>query len=112
MRHGQDDITTPGGKVAELQVCVRCTRPFVVPMSIVDILDADRYLVEMSCTNCGHTALAPHYDEELEALDFELQASADQIREALDVLALVAEHEWADRFAAALQDDHILPEDF
>ena len=109
--HGHED-TLHRDNVAQLQVCGQCRRPFIVPKSIVDILDADRYLVELGCTNCGHTTLSQHYDEELEALDGELQASADQIREALEVISLVDELERIDRFADALRDDHILPEDF
>jgi hypothetical protein len=112
MRPGQDDTLHRDGDVAQLQTCTECTRPFVVPLSIVDILDADRYLVELACQNCGHSVLAPHYDDELEALDFELQASADQIREALEVISLVDELDRIDRFAKALRDGHILPEDF
>jgi len=111
MRPGQDDTLHPRD-VAHLQVCTNCTRPFVVPKSIVDILDADRYLVELACSNCGHTVLAPHYDDELEAFDRELEASMQQIREALHVISLVDELERIDRFTAALREDHILPEDF
>ena len=110
--NGHEDTLASGLRAALLQICAECDRPFVVPRSIVDILDADRYLVELGCSNCGHTSLAQHYDEELEALDFELQASADQIREALELISLVDELEQIDRFAAALGADHILPEDF
>ena len=110
--NGHEDTLATGARAAALQVCSGCRQPFVVPRSIVEILDADRYLVELGCANCGRTVLAQHYDEELEALDFELQASADQIREAVELLTLVDELERIERFADALADDHILPEDF
>lgn len=112
--HSHEDTIhdAPAGVARALQMCSACDRPFVVPRSIVDILDADRYLVELECANCGHAVLAQHYDDELEALDYELQASADQIREALELISLVDELEKIDRFVAALEGDHILPEDF
>ena len=96
-------------RAAQLQVCTECHRPFVVPRSIVDILDADRYLVELGCANCGHTVLAQHFDEEL---DRELVNATAQIRAAVEVIETVDDMMRLDRFAEALHADHILPEDF
>jgi hypothetical protein len=112
MQHRQDDILHTSEGLAQLQVCGACAQPFVVPLSIVDIIDADRYLVELSCSNCGNTVIRAHYDSELEDLDRELEASTAQIRDALEVIELVDELERIDRFALALRGDHILPEDF
>ncbi len=95
-----------------LHVCARCRRPFVVPLSVVDLVDRDRAVVELHCTNCGRTVLGVHDDAALEALDRDLDDSLEAIREAAALMAYVADVERADAFADALRRDLILPEDF
>ena len=111
MRFRQDDITQ-GEETAPLHVCRACGKPFVVPISIIDILDADRYVVELWCANCDRCSLSAHYDEELEELDEQLVSTTAQIRAALEVIETVDDMVRVDRFADALQAGHILPEDF
>ena len=111
MHFRQDDITQCEDS-GPLHICRSCEQPFIVPLSIVDILDADRYVVELWCANCDRSTLSAHYDSELEVLDQELVNSTAQIRAALEVIETVDELLRVDRFAAALQDDKILPEDF
>jgi len=95
-----------------LHVCTGCHRPFVVPVSVVDLVDRERAVVELHCTNCGRTVLGVHEDEALEALDRELDATMDSMRESLALLIYVAELERIETFACALAEDLILPEDF
>ncbi|MDQ3741927.1 MAG: hypothetical protein M3389_13390 [Actinomycetota bacterium] len=95
-----------------LHVCAECRQPFVVPLSVVDLVDGDRAVVELHCTNCGRTVLGVHGDAALEALDRELDATTDGMREALELMAQVEELERIDAFGDALRRDHILPEDF
>ena len=95
-----------------LHVCADCERPFVVPLSVVDLVDNDRAVVELHCTNCGRTVLGVHDDTALEALDRELDATTDSMRESLALLAYVGELERIDSFADALAHGDILPEDF
>jgi hypothetical protein len=95
-----------------LHVCAACRRPFVVPVSVVDLIDGDRAVVELHCTNCGLTALGVHGDADLEALDRALDATTESMREAADLLAFVDELGRIDAFADALRRDLILPEDF
>lgn len=95
-----------------LHVCGECSRPFVVPLSVVDLVDRDRAVVELHCTNCGTTVLGVHDDVALEALDRDLDDSLEAIREAVALLAYLDEVERADAFADALRRDLILPEDF
>jgi hypothetical protein len=111
MRFRQDDILQ-GEEIAPLHVCRACGKPFIVPLSIVDILDADRYIVELWCANCDRSSLSAHYDGELEQLDRELVRTTAQIRAALEVIETVDELVRVDRFAEALHADQILPEDF
>ena len=108
----QDDIIHDEGSAAPLHVCEACARPFIVPVSIVDILDADRYVLELWCANCHRTTLSAHYDEELEELDHELVRQTGEIRAALQVIEAVDELVRVDAFAAAIHADKILPEDF
>ena len=111
MRFRQDDIYQ-GEDTAPLHICRSCHQPFVVPLSIVDILDADRYVVELWCANCDRSTLSAHYDAELEELDRELVAATAQIRAAVEVIETVDDMRRMDRFAEALHADLILPEDF
>jgi|SRR3712207_1954734 len=96
----------------DLHLCRTCLRPFVVPISILPLSTRDGYAVELQCTNCGASAVGVHGDDELDRLDRELDRQAGQLRHALQALALVHELDEADRFAAALAADLILPEDF
>ena len=95
-----------------LHVCGDCGRPFVVPLSVVDLVDRDRAVVELHCTNCGRTVLGVHDDAALEALDRDLDDSLEAIREAVALLAYLDELERVDAFADALRRDLVLPEDF
>src|SRR5688500_18914589 len=95
-----------------LHVCAGCQRPFVVPVSVVDLLDDDRAVVELHCTNCGRTVLGVHDDASLGALDPELDATTDSMRESLELFAYVDELARIEAFADALAAGHILPEDF
>jgi hypothetical protein len=97
---------------SDLHVCSVCRRPFVVPMAIVDAYRDGRFLVELGCNNCGASSLDVQDDERLEELDLELDRTMLQMQDALDGLVLADELERIDRFAAALHDDLILPEDF
>lgn len=111
MRFRQDDIYE-GETTAPLHICQACGKPFVVPLSIVDILDADRYVVELWCANCDRSTLSAHYDDELEELDHELVNQQHQMRAAIEVIETVDELLRVDAFADALHSDLILPEDF
>ena len=108
MLHRQDDTPTR----PDLHVCNRCTRDFIVPVSVVDLIDAERCIVELACTNCGTSSLEVHDDRSLMALDRQLDRSQTLIAEAVEVLAVADDLDRTDRFVRALRDDHILPEDF
>lgn len=107
MRNRQDDITAPA-----LHVCEACEKDFIVPVSVVDLIDADRCVVELACTNCGISSLGVHDDRSLMELDRRLDHAQDLMREAVEVLEIADDLDRVDRFVRALRDDHILPEDF
>jgi hypothetical protein len=105
------DDTTPL-RDGSLHVCASCTRDFIVPVSVVDLIDHDRCIVELACTNCGTAALGVHDDRSLMELDRRLDEAQEQMREAIQVLEIADDLDRVDRFVRALRADQILPEDF
>ena len=83
-----------------------------MPVCVVDLLDDDRAVVELHCTNCDRTVLGVHDDASLEALDRELDATTAAMEESLALLAYVRDLHRIAAFASALERDLILPEDF
>lgn len=104
----QDDHTT----TSALHVCTDCHRPFIVPISVLDVIDGDRCVVELHCTNCEQTSVGVYADAELTALDRELDATTAAMQNAVEVLDAVDEWERLERFVEALHAGLILPEDF
>ena len=109
MRHRQDDTPL---RHDSLHVCDACDRDFIVPVSVVDLLDHDRCIVELTCTNCGISSLGVHDDRTLMELDRRMDEAQLQISEAVEILEAIDEWERVEAFAQAIHDDHILPEDF
>lgn len=99
-------------EVPDLHLCRGCERPFVVPTAVLDVTARDRYLMELQCNNCGLVVVSTHGEEVLEALDRELDRQVADMHAALELWLVTRQIEEIDAFAHALQDDHILPEDF
>ena len=95
-----------------LHICPACTRPFVVPGEVFELVGGDRVRLELLCTDCGWTATGEHSDAALEALDRELDRGFADLLWALEVVWIGNEEESILRFTAALAADAILPEDF
>jgi hypothetical protein len=105
---------TPPRIVVEtpLSECRQCRRQFVVPTAVLKVVTRTSYRVELSCTNCGWSHVGTHHEDELEALDRALDRQTADMQAALELWRLTREIERIDAFSLALQDDHILPEDF
>lgn len=99
-------------EIPDLHVCRGCQRPFVVPTAVLDVVAPGRYLMELQCTNCGLVVVGPHGELVLEDLDRELDRQRADMETALELWTITREAEEIDAFARALQNDHILPEDF
>ena len=97
---------------AAIEVCRTCGEPFVVPVDILGIVGHWRYTVALSCMNCGWAGVQVHDETALERLDRALDAQSVQMRAAIEVLTVACELDRIDRFAHALQENGILPEDF
>lgn len=104
--------STPTPLVTDLHTCPGCTRPFVVPRAVLMLADRQRYVVELACSNCEWWAVRIHDEIALEALDDALDRSTAQMHAAVEEAELAEELERIDNFAAALQENLILPEDF
>ncbi len=105
----QDDHTTT---TRPLHVCTDCHQPFVVPVSVLDVIDGDRCVVELHCTNCEETRIGVHDDVELVELDRDLEVTTAAMQNAADVFEAIDEWERTERFVEALHAGQILPEDF
>ena len=95
-----------------LSECRECRRQFVVPTNVLKVVTRTSYKVELTCTNCGWSQVGTHHEDELEALDRALDRQTADMQAALELWRLTREIERIDAFARALQDEHILPEDF
>jgi hypothetical protein len=95
-----------------LRTCASCHQPFVAPREVLASHRDGRHVVELQCANCGWTSIQLHDDTELVALDRALDRDSAQIEAAAEALAMTLELERIERFAHALRDGHILPEDF
>ena len=92
--------------------CPHCQQPFLVPGEVRGVVDADRIALVVSCANCGYSDTVERSDRDLESLDVELDRAFADLLWALEVVWSANENEAIDRFAAALDAGHILPEDF
>jgi hypothetical protein len=97
---------------ATVDVCSTCCEPFVVPVDILGVAGHWRYVVELRCSNCGWSGVQVHDEAALERLDRALDAHTVQMRSAIEVLGVARELDRIDRFARALADGDVLPEDF
>src|SRR4051812_41538043 len=96
---------------AELIECPSCRRPFVVPAHVLDAIDGDRFVIELSCNDCGWLSVETHDDRTLEELDRELDRQTAHMEAAPSLMSTAAQVEWTQRFVAALNAGEILPED-
>jgi hypothetical protein len=97
---------------AGLQVCPACALPFVVPGKVREVLGANEVRLDLHCTNCGAGRVAVHTDQDLESLDLAIDRSFADLLWTLEVVWIANEESAILRFAAALRDDQIVPEDF
>jgi hypothetical protein len=102
----------PEVPTSDLRECPSCHQPFVAPREILASHDDGNIVVDLRCANCGWGAVQLRAAIELVALDRALDRDSAQIQAAAEALALTLELERIDRFALALHDGHILPEDF
>ncbi|MCW2967274.1 MAG: hypothetical protein JWM71_1046 [Solirubrobacteraceae bacterium] len=98
---------TPG-----IHVCPACELPFVVAGPVHEVIGCHRVRLDLHCVNCGWATTAEHDDHALAELDLHADRAFADLLWALEVVWIANEDAAIARFAAALQADAILPEDF
>jgi DNA-directed RNA polymerase subunit RPC12/RpoP len=96
---------------AGLHVCVECGSDLVQPNAWGQVT-ADHWELELHCPNCGHTREGVFDQEDVAALEERLDEGVEAILRDLQRLTHANMSDQIDRFAAALEADLILPEDF
>jgi len=94
-----------------LHVCVECSSDLVQPVAWGQ-LTADHWELELQCPNCGHTRDGVFDQDDVAALEERLDEGVEAILRDLQRLTHANMSDQIDRFAAALDSDLILPEDF
>lgn len=94
-----------------LHLCPECGSDLVQPVDWGQV-SPDHWELELSCPNCRHTREGVFDQDDVAALEEHLDEGVEAILRDLQRLAHANMAEEIDRFAAALQADLILPEDF
>ena len=107
----QSHGTNVGAWTTRLELCPDCKRDMVQPGGY-EPLWGDRWLISRTCPNCGweHEGVFPHaalrgYEDHLDEVDDQLWDDLVRIQQERIDAEVAA-------FAAALEADAILPEDF
>lgn len=94
-----------------LHVCPDCGSELVQPVAWAEA-SPDRWELALSCPNCGWGEEGVYTQQEVEALEERLDTGLADMLDDLQRLAQANMADQIDRFIAALDSDHILPEDF
>jgi hypothetical protein len=124
-KHSVRRIVLPSGKSIEvvrfnnegaparggLHVCPDCASDLVQPVAWSEA-SRDCWELVLSCPNCRWCEEGVYTQEEVEDLEEHLDDGLADMLDDLQRLAQANMTDQMDRFIAALQGDHILPEDF
>ena len=106
---------TPAGgheeTIHDLHVCGSCTSNLVYPTEW-DEAGATHWEVTMRCPNCEWAGTGIFEQELVERFDEELDRGTEALVRDLKRLSHANMEDQIERFASALHDDHIVPEDF
>jgi hypothetical protein len=95
----------------QLEVCERCQSSLVYPIDWSEASDT-HWQVTLRCPDCEHRTVGTFSQEVVEEFDVVLDRATATLHADLSRLTIAnTEHE-IERFAHALADDQILPEDF
>ncbi len=106
VRFFDDEVSQPG-----LHICSRCGSELVQPVDWSEST-SEHWELTLECPNCRWVQTGTYGREQVEALEESLDQGLSNVLEDLRRLAQVNMSEEVCRFAAALQADVILPEDF
>jgi hypothetical protein len=94
-----------------LQVCPRCASDLVFPIGWAPA-GRESWSVELRCPGCEWIGGGVYDQDTVDRFDRALDAGTEQLLGDLNLLARANMEEQVRRFVAALDADHILPEDF
>jgi hypothetical protein len=106
----QERTPTPGA--SSIDMCPDCGKPFVVPTTLLDVIDEGLYLVVLHCRNCDRLAVGITEDAEMEEVELAWDRAEAQMAAFAEILELAQFIEDIDHFTRALRADMVLPEDF
>jgi hypothetical protein len=107
VRFHDADTALPHG----LHVCPACDSQLVQPVAWSEAGEAKWELL-LSCPNCFWAHEATYSEDEVHALEEELDQGLEDMLRDLQRLTQANMADEVERFSAALAADHILPEDF
>jgi hypothetical protein len=96
---------------AGLHICERCDSSLVYPLEWDEASPTD-WEVTLRCPNCEWHDTGVYEQELVERFDVALDRATEALTDDLKRLTIANMEEEIDRFAAALEDGLILPEDF
>jgi hypothetical protein len=105
------DCPTEDDRRADLHKCQDCDSELVYPV-VWKQEDTEHMRLQSECPDCGWYAEGIHRDDTLDEFDSELTLGAVALGRDYKSLLKANMDEEIDRFVLALQNDHILPEDF
>jgi hypothetical protein len=95
----------------ELHRCAACDSHLVQPIAWAEASEG-QWELTLECPNCGMAETGPFHRDEIERLEEHLDDGLAEMLGDLQRLTQANMTDELDRFAAALQADLILPEDF
>ncbi len=105
------EAALPGHQVDDLHICPECDRDLVYPVEWEEA-SATHWEVLLRCPNCEWNELGTFDQAIVDRFDENLDLGTDALVRDLRRLVQANMEEEAERFAAALAADAILPEDF
>src|ERR1700755_2989561 len=108
---GAAAAAAPAHQVEDLNVCPECDRDLVYPVDWEEA-SVTHWEVVLRCPNCEWTEVGKFDQATVDRCDEHLHLAAEPLVRALRGLVQANMEDEADRFAAALEANAILPEDF
>jgi hypothetical protein len=102
---------TSSARVEDLHICPECDRDLVYPMDWEEA-SATHWEVELRCPNCEWSEVGTYDQATVDRFDEQLDQGTEALVKDLRRLLQANMEAEAERFAAALNANAILPEDF
>ena len=104
-------LTAPAQPIDELHICPECDRDLVYPVDWEEA-SVTHWEVELRCPNCEWNEVGTFDQATVDRFDERLDAGTEALVKDLRRLVQANMEAEAERFAAALDANAILPEDF